>query len=406
MARDMLQSEQIREKKRISFACVLVSIVFYSVYSQFLIMNIPEMITMMFRPILSVFVLFKMRVEGSIHSSARTMTFVSMVYCLFSLLYTQISLSSLKIAGSIVLFLLMFYVVTGAKWNQREISFIIFVTFVACFSCVVVFFISNDPFDFSAAIEGRIQFLGVEVNRNQNTYAFSVGALLGISYLRYGRNIPKIVVFVMTALLLYGVLYSQSRGAFICLVAGIICLECHEIKNTWRKARGKATLRSCVVIIIFLIIWIVLKNSELSRLVDGESTSGREIGIRNAWNMFLQTDIFGKLFGNGYLYESQHTDTIGVHLVYLTFLVSTGIIGSILILLIFLFSMRRTKGEAAWSLVVFSFCKTLFEGLDYYVYIPLIISTIITNYIYVYHGNVDELFSKRVRKVMYYDKKQ
>ena len=151
------------------------------------------------------------------------------------------------------------------------------------------------------------------------------------------------------------------------------------------------------MILAFAAGYIAIKNSDFSRLVDSDSTSGRETGIRNAWNMFLGSDLFGKIFGSGFMYEQLHSDTVGAHLVYLTLLVSTGLIGMTLVVLIFASTFRRVRGDIPLALCSFAFVRTFFEGMDYYIYIPLILGTIIFNCFELNGRSCNELFAVKKR---------
>lgn len=379
---------------KISFECALVAAVFFIIYSQFVVFIVSETVTMFFRPVLIAVLLVQMVKRGVVHSGTRAFALTAAVYCALVVLLNDINSKELLNGGAVVLYLLMFATVIGTPWNRREISFIIFACFIGAFVCAVVLFTYNPITDFHAALNGDLTFMGGTVNRNRNTYAFSVGTIIGTLYLMYGKRKPKLLVLLMTAFLAYGVAYSQCRGSFYCLVAAELVIIGGRILSIGKKNAGKALLYTLAVIALCIIGYILLKNSELSRLVDGESTSGREVGIKNAWEMFATSDLFGKIFGNGYLYEAAHSDTIGAHMVFAAYLVSTGIIGCGLIIMIFISSMLRIRSNAAWAFLVFAFIRCFFEGLDYYIYIPLILAHIINNYSLIYGRKENELFGR------------
>ena len=52
-----------------------------------------------------------------------------------------------------------------------------------------------------------------------------------------------------------------------------------------------------------IVLYFLIKNSSMSRIVDGESTSGRDEGIRRALRTYQNADLFGKIFGCGFTYE-------------------------------------------------------------------------------------------------------
>ena len=239
-------------------------------------------------------------------------------------------------------------------------------------------------------------FNGAPINRNKNAYPFGMAALIGIAYLLKGGR-HKLVFGAATLFVAYALMYSQCRGAFFCTVAGVLILLLSEIRAIYKKNPAKATLFAVLMILAFAAGYIAIKNSDFSRLVDSDSTSGRETGIRNAWNMFLGSDLFGKIFGSGFMYEQLHSDTVGAHLVYLTLLVSTGLIGMTLVVLIFASTFRRVRGDIPLALCSFAFVRTFFEGMDYYIYIPLILGTIIFNCFELNGRSCNELFAVKKR---------
>ena len=88
------------------------------------------------------------------------------------------------------------------------------------------------------------------------------------------------------------------------------------------------------------------------------------------------------------------TGEIGAHNVFVGYLVSMGIIGSGLTALMFISSARRAFGAGAYALIAAAFLKTMFEGADYNVFIPLILGVVICNYTRVTGRNYYELFGK------------
>ena len=179
----------------------------------------------------------------------------------------------------------------------------------------------------------------------------------------------------------YALLYSQCRGAFFCAVAGIVVLVFGLLLRIRRKNPDGFIVYSILFIISCVILYYLIKNSELSRLVDGDSTSGRDEGIKHAWELFLQSDLLGKVFGHGYGFEAENSDEIGAHLVYVSYLLSVGIIGTLLITLMFVQAFRNIRSPIPLALWSAAFLRTFFEGLDYYIYIPLLLSVIEQKYI-------------------------
>ena len=388
-----LTSEYRRES--ISLGCVVVSAVFFVVLFQAPILKVPEIVTQVFRPAIVAVLLLRMAQRGSINFSARNVALLAALYCCFELLLNQINADEIMRALAIIMYLLMFNTVVGTTWNKREVRFIIMACFLGAFACAVAIFMSNNPTDFNVGSGGDMKMFGMYVNRNKNAYAFSIGTIIGVIYLLYGKNIKKFWIAMLTAVIVYALLYSQCRGAFFCAVAGVIISVAGVLLKIKKKSEMKFLLYSILTILFCIAAYYILKNSELSRLIDGESKSGRDDGIKYAWHLYLNCDLFGKIFGNGHGYEAAHTEGVGAHLVYITYLLSTGIIGCSLIVLMLLKSLFRVKGAVPYALFTCAFLRTFFEGLDYYIYIPLMLSLIIYNYNNMYGRNTYELFSER-----------
>lgn len=381
------------ERGALSFSCIVISAVFFAVLSQFLILR-AESITPLFRPLIIICVFFLFSQRGYLPNSVSKIALISAAYELLVLLFEMNSGNSasdlFRSGSAVILYLLMCSFVCAAPWNGRELRLILLSIFFGCFACAVVFSVSNNLANIHYS---ELNMLGVRVNRNKNAYAFALGTLLGIVYYtRSPKAFIRLLSLGMTALMGYCVLYSQCRGAFFCLVLSVFILTLGKSMEV-RKRYGSIYLLYILLYIGgFIIAYYLLKNSDLSRLVDAESTSGREDGIEAAWQMFLDSDLRGKLFGNGFMYESSHSDSIGAHLVYATFLVSSGIVGAALIFFLFLAGLRRIKTTIPLSLLGFAFTRTLFEGMDYYIYIPLILAVILYHYQRFNRRFVRELF--------------
>lgn len=378
---------------------MMIVLVFFLINSQVVILSLPDTVTQTFRPILIAMILVRMMRNGSLRNPTRAISFLAAVHAMVVLLfYPELwNRHNILEGGAVALFFLMHSFAIGVNWDRRELRWILFTCFLGCFVCAVALLASNDPTDFHAGADGLLKLMGTSVNRNKNAYQYSFGVVLGIIYLIKGRRIPKLMILIMTAIMGYALLYSQCRGAFLSFVGGATVLAIVLLLQIRKNNSGKAWGYALLLIIAYIVIYYLLKNSELSRLVDAESKSGRDTGIEDAWKLFLASDWFGKVFGNGFGYETLQTGAIGAHFVLVGFLVSMGIIGSGLTALMFISTARHTVSGSAAALLTCAFLKTFFEGADYNVFIPLILSTIISNYIQYRQGSESDLFSRPYR---------
>lgn len=378
-----LRHNQYSDSRRLTLSSIVVVLIFFLVTSQIFILPLPEIATQVFRPLMIAMILIHMMRNGYIRSAPRTLAFLVAIHAVLALLYHAELWTHDNIleGAAVALFFAMFAFAVGAAWTKKELKYIIAASFLGCFVCAVALLISNDPTDLSAATAGHLDLAGYSVNRNKNAYQYAFGTILGLIYLLYGKNNKKAIVFLMTIVIAYALVYSQCRGAFFSAVGGFSVMLISKLLEIRRlKGNGKALLYTLIMIAVYVAAYYLLKNSDLNRLIDAESTSGRDEGIEAAWQLFLNSNLFGKLFGNGFGYEFQQTQEIGAHLVYVSYLVSMGLIGSGLTALLFFASFRRVFGPAAYALVTTAFMKTLFESADYNVFIPLILAVCISNY--------------------------
>lgn len=129
-----------------------------------------------------------------------------------------------------------------------------------------------------------------------------------------------------------------------------------------------------------IVLYFLIKNSSMSRIVDGESTSGRDEGIRRALRTYQNADLFGKIFGCGFTYEESFLKTgeLLSHFVYTNFLISIGMVGLVILILFFLSCVFESAGAISLSFLVCGLLRTCFESLDYYIYIPLILAALLS----------------------------
>ena len=369
-------------RRSLSFSSIAIILIFFLVTSQVLILPLPNIVTQLFRPLLVAMIIINMQKNGFIRSTTQMLALLLAFHAGFSLLLHPELWNEDNIINGVAVFLyfLMVSFAIAANWSKRELKWILAASFFGCFVCAVALLASNNPVDFHAANAGHLSLAGFSVNRNKNAYQYAFGTVLGMIYLLKGRNNPKLIIFLMTAVQLYALLYSQCRGAFISAVAAVTVLFLGLLLEVRKKNGGRAMLWLIVMIVAYIAAYYLLKNSELSRLVDGENTSGRDEGIKDAWNIFLRSGAFEKVFGNGFGFEATQIEGIGAHMVHVSYLVSMGLIGAILTIGVFYSAFKMEFGAGAYALLAVSFMKTFFEGADYNVFIPLILSIVICNY--------------------------
>ncbi len=382
---------------QVALSGLVVTAVFFLVSSQVLILPLPSIATQVFRPLIVLACMFRMRDTGGVNSWASTFAIIAAIHALASLVFhTELWSSKVFFSGiAVVLYFLMFAFAISVKWSGHELKFMLFFSFFACFICAVALLTSNDPTDFQAATVGHLKLLGYEVNRNKNAYQFSFGVVLGLIYLFKGKRIPKLLFAGMTAVMVYALLYSQCRGAFLCCVAGSTVVILGMLLDLRKRSGSTAFTLLVLTVLAYIAAYMLLKNSELSRLINTDNTSGRDEGIVEALNIFRNSDFFSRLFGSGFGYESTQIEGIGAHMVFVSFLVSIGILGMLLTLGMFTSAFRRCFGAGAYGLFLCAFLKAFFESADYNIYIPMILAVLICDYARRTGRSHYELFSRK-----------
>lgn len=369
---------------------VFVAFVFFVVLSQFLIYAGSEQFTQPFRPLIVLILTVQVIRRGRLRLRVCQMALVMSVYQILIWFFLYPRGGSIRDYLTLFFYFMMLFSVASFPWNQRELRLILLATFAATFFCALVFFFSNNMTDFS---DHEMQFLGKVVNRNKNAYAFAFGVIIGRTYLAYGKGRSRLIITAVMLFESYCLLYSKCRGAFLGLVIAFVSIAVGKVIRMNREGNPFVGFYVLFCGLIMTGGYFLIKNSVLSRLVDSENLSGRDDGIEHALELFRRAPLLGKIFGNGIFYESANTEGIGVHFVYLTYLLEAGIIGMVLVILIFLYAIVHTRGEIQWSFLLFAISRTFFEGMDYYIFIPLILSICLSNY--------ERLTGRSCREVFY-----
>ncbi len=179
--------------------------------------------------------------------------------------------------------------------------------------------------------QGRVSALSQDANNLGSVLSLGMIALLGLAY---GRNSQDgkigLLAWICFGSLATGVVLTGSRGAFLSLVAGIMCLIARPGHSTVRLKVGFiAILATCCL------VWAAYENDAVrirwERTLEKGSMSGREKILPVAWSMFTEAPIVGWGPGNniaelGYRFGRKKVDT---HNGYLWVLTETGLLGAV-----------------------------------------------------------------------------
>ncbi|MCS6304125.1 MAG: O-antigen ligase family protein [Nitrospira sp.] len=197
--------------------------------------------------------------------------------------------------------------------------------------CVVLSVLQVGGSAANAVAGGRVSALSQDAN--------SLGSMLGIGLLSlmglaYGRASQEGDIgwqaWIGFAILAAGIVLSGSRGAFVALVAGIMCLAARPVHKALQVKIWIATVFALLVLVV-----AAYQNDAVrvrwERTFSEGHMSGRENIMPEAWNMFIQAPIMGWGPGNhiielGSRFGRKPLDT---HNGYLWVLTETGLLGAI-----------------------------------------------------------------------------
>lgn len=197
--------------------------------------------------------------------------------------------------------------------------------------CVVLSVLQVSGGAANAVAGGRVSALSQDANGLGSMLSLGLIALLGFAYGRASQEGDiGWLSWVGFAILAAGIVLSGSRGAFVALVAGIMCLAA-------RPGHRALQVKIWIATVFALLVLVVAAYQNDAVRVRWERTfseghmSGRENIMPEAWNMFIQAPIVGWGPGNhiielGSRFGRKPLDT---HNGYLWVLTETGLMGAI-----------------------------------------------------------------------------
>lgn len=386
------------KENRLSFACLFLCMMMFLILG--VLPKIPSPVTRILRPLfitLSVLSFPKCRYYplGSLKYHIVNLLYYTVIFLWFP--FSSISIEAYISAMMFILFLVF---AASRKWTRKEIELIIIVIVIACDVQALLTLISNSNLLHSNG-SSHLSFLGTQVNRNPVAFAIVPGTLCGAFAFLYSNgtkgNVNKAFFLLSIVLCFFVVFAIGCRSAFFSSAVGIACIA-------WQKARDGATpkekVRRKAFVILLLIIATIgamyaAKGTYSSRLFEfgaEANSSGRDQLYEEAWRLIDEKPIFG----GGFDYWESNGNTMGTHNTFLTFMVSTGWVGGILLglfLLAVLNEIIKTRNLVPISFMIEVFLHSWTEpGMDYYAYIPLLLSIVLTRYLRYENSNIGSIF--------------
>ena len=384
-----------RQNNSIRFVSIILCAVLFVVLGMAAVA--PNSVTQMLRPLFILACLLSLLKGVRLYRANSTKwAILSSIYFTIILVFNTITTSALITYISMVLFLAFFILAGSYTWTKREIMLILFVVLLSCDFQAVVLNIFNPRLLYSTGNQ-HVSFLGTTTNRNPCAFALVPGALSGLIIFKYCKksNCLRLFGFFSCLLCFYTVFAIGCRSAFISVAVGAFLM-------LWQAEREKATkidrLQGEMKIIIFvvllvLIMTLVVSDTYSERLFDYSDSSGRKEIWKKAWTLIDAKPIFG----GGYDYWSEADYDIGTHNSLILLLLYSGYVGGTLIT-VMLFSVFvdcvRSHNLIPIAFFTETVCHTMTEtSMDYYTFIPMVLTLIILKYIQSHKGGIYEIFS-------------
>lgn len=211
--------------------------------------------------------------------------------------------------------------------------------------CVVLSLLQVGGIAATEVAQGRVSAMGQDANGLGSLLSLGLLALLGLAY---GRNSQdgkiRWLAWIGFSSLSAGIVLSGSRGAFLSLIAGVMCLAARTGSITVRLKVG-----FLAIVAVCLLVWAAFENDAVrtrwERTYYEGNVSNRDKIMPAAWSMFIESPIIGWGPGNNILELGRRLgeETSDTHNGYLWVLTETGLAGAVPYFLMFWMCLR-----AAW----------------------------------------------------------
>lgn len=284
---------------------------------------------------------------------------------------------------SMVLFAL-FYLFAGLRiWTTREIRCFFYVLAICCsvYSLIVLF--SNNGL-FQIGGNQHIKYLSVTMNRNNCAFAVAPGAVSSVFIFLFDKKMELMKrAFCIGAIVIcsFTIIALSCRSAFLSAASGVFLIVwAYYGNNTGRRTQiGKRLLFIGFILVSAYVLMLVLSGTNSARLFDYQE-SGRDGLWKDAWSLIQRKPIIG----GGFNYWSKSGQLMGTHNTFLSIMLISGYIGGAFLTMWILSMMReclRFRNAIALAFAMEMVCHSISEsGLDYYAYVPLILTSILLRY--------------------------
>lgn len=366
-------------RQRISVSCVFLCITLFAILGVLPI--VPDIIVKVLKPIY-ILICIAFYGGGYYRIGFEKWLIFLLSYLLLILLTNIQGNGSISVYASMLLFAIFYFYAGLRIWNPLEIRTILKTVMLAGFVCAIITFFSNGG-SFSVGNSQHIYFLSKIRNRNSAAFSIAPGTVTSILlFFNEKKGVRSRMGYVAVFLVSYLMLIALScRSAFLSATTGIFLIIWHAITVRVDTARRffRRSLLLVFVYITLIVLMRVVEGTSSARLFD-YSNSGRD----DLWKEAIDLIRAKPVFGGGFDYWSRTGHVMSPHNTFFSIMLISGYIGGILLVMM-IFSMinecLRQKSIFALAFAMQMFFHSISEaGLDYYAYIPLILTSIVLRY--------------------------
>lgn len=383
-------------RQRISAVCVFLCITLFLVLGVLPI--VPDIIVKVLKPIfILICIVFSDRSYYRI--GFEKWLILLLAYLLLILLTNIQGNSSASTYASMLLFALFYFFAGLRVWNPLEIRTILKTVILASFVCAVITFFSNGG-SFNIANSQHIYFLGRVRNRNSAAFAIAPGIVISILLFFYEKKSAcSRMAYIAVFLTSYSMLIALScRSAFLSATTGtfLIIWQAIAVRADTARRFFRRSIFLVFVYILLIVIMRVLEGTNSARLFN-YSDSGRD----DLWEAAMDLIRAKPVFGGGFDYWSRTGHVMSPHNTFFTIMLISGFIGGILLGMMILSMIKECIREQ--SVIALAFAMQMIfhsiseAGLDYYAYIPLILTSIVLRYSEYQQGDFESVFLPHIK---------
>lgn len=359
---------------------------------------IPTFISIWIKPIavLAAALFVKKYCNGKIFiSGSSALLALMMLIYIFSVLRAVNISDGIDAIGNL-LCMLYAYSYISIEHSRECVKRLIYACFAAGLIFAIIAAISNPFFGTTALTRTSLYMFSIRMNSNQISYVVAIGvSVLPLLVVDKERLVKRWKFYTFSFLIMiYVVLLTMSRGAFVAVVA-TSCLLFYKILKTYSR---KSIVFLCVgLILILTFILVLLKympQEQINRLFSIDSYSNTN-GRADMYLLAIE-EVKNPIFGGG---ASLWTGSGKIHNAFINMYVETGIAGAGIMILLFSLEILKIRRLEILCISIPMLLQGMVESGDSYtMWVPFILVCLLNREYYIYKdlSYADGVLSRRL----------